>query len=125
MRYLFLSALLPALLVAFPAAADPWPAAARADFLQACESGARSRYKEAAVADYCQCAADRVGAGLSEAELQQLSRQQPLSPQLRQRLVALSSDWSLFPATVCSNSTNEAVAPLRCWRLDLAPWGVP
>lgn len=91
MRYLPLSVLLLPLLAAAPAHAADWPAGAKANFVRECLNGSKARYKEAAVRDYCECAADRVSAGLSESEMAQLHGQQQISPELKRRLIDLSS----------------------------------
>lgn len=91
MTYRHLLALALPLAVALPGSAAEWSAQAKNEFVQQCVAGAPAGYEDAQLKAYCDCAADKVSAEFSEAELQEMSRQSPPDPAMQQRLVNASS----------------------------------
>ena len=91
MTYRHLLALALPLTVALPVSAAQWSAQVKNEFVQQCVAGAPAGYEDAQLKAYCDCAADKVSAEFSEAELQEMSRQSPPDPAMQQRLVKASS----------------------------------
>lgn len=94
MTYRHLLAFALPLAVALPVSAAEWSAQATNEFVQQCVAGAPQGYGEAQLKAYCDCAADKVSAEFSEAELQALTQQSPPDPAMQQRLVTASSSCS-------------------------------
>lgn len=88
-RHLFAFAL--PLAVALPLSAAEWSAEAKTEFVQQCVAGAPAGYDEAQLKDYCDCAAGKVSAEFSEAELHEMTQQSPPDGAMQQRLVNASA----------------------------------
>lgn len=91
MRYLSLPVVLLSLLLAAPAGAAQWPDGAKDEFMRECLAGAKVRHSEGAARNYCECAAGKVSAELSQDEMQQLQGKGEISREMQDRLVTVSS----------------------------------
>ncbi|HBX55962.1 hypothetical protein [Pseudomonas sp. UBA2684] len=76
------------------AAADKWPAGAKAAFVNECVAGAPQGHAASNLQAYCECAAEQVSSEFSQAEMQAMGGQAPADPTLQQRLAAASSSCS-------------------------------
>lgn len=72
-------------------AAEPWPAGAKAAFVNECVAGAPDGHDTSNLKAYCECAAEKVSSEFSEAEMQAMARQSPPDPAMQQRLIKASS----------------------------------
>ena len=92
MNYRYLVAVFAPLAFALPAAAaEEWPAGAKAEFARECVASAQTDHSKAQLQAYCECAADKVSSQFSEAELQAMGRQSSPDPAIQQRLLQASS----------------------------------
>lgn len=77
---------------ALPAlAAEPWPAGAKASFVNECVAGAPEGHDMNNLKAYCECAAEKVGGEFSEAEMQAMASQSTPDAAMQQRLIKASA----------------------------------
>jgi len=91
MNYRHLIAFFLPLAFALPsAAAQSWPAGAKAEFVKECVAGAPEGHDTSNLKAYCECAAEKVSAEFSEAEMQAMASQSTPDPAMQQRLIKAS-----------------------------------
>ncbi|WP_285960215.1 hypothetical protein [Pseudomonas tohonis] len=92
MRYPYLIALAAPWLVSLSAQAAEWPAGERDHFVKECMAGAQAQVGADKLQKYCGCAADRVSAEFSQAELDELKAQKtPLPKTTHERLLSVTN----------------------------------
>ncbi|MGA6105730.1 hypothetical protein ABS648_02600 [Pseudomonas solani] len=92
MRYPYLLALAAPLLVSLSANAAEWAPGERDHFVKECAAGAQAQVSPDKLQKYCGCAADKVSAEFSQAELNELKAQKtPLPKATHERLLSVTN----------------------------------